>query len=183
MRRLAWSCERHTISRLGFDWFERSEPGIYPNSVASFCSTAVWAGCQAARDVNLIIAFAPALCKLFLGGELVQSADVASAPVAFSLQLPKNATCKRSLQRSSNTNICPERKSGSLLSCGSVGLASGLLNDRPTQVVFRANRPLRFSLHRSLRTISQESPSPKDPRQPVQSACTVERHRSRGGGD
>ena len=107
----------------------------------------------------MIIAFAPALSKLFLGGELVQSSDVASAPVAFSLHLPKNSTCKRSLQRSSNTNICPERKSGSLLSCGSVGLASGLLNDRPTQVVFRANCPLRFSLLRPLRTISQDSPT------------------------
>jgi len=158
----AFSCddERHTISRLGFDWFERSEPETYPNSVASFCSTVVWAGCQVARDLNVIIAFAPALCKLFFGGELVQSSDVASAPVAFCLHLPKNSTCKRSLQRSSNTKeICPARKSGSLLSCGSVGLASGLLNDRPTPTESRANRPHRFSLHRPLQTISQDSPS------------------------
>ena len=138
-----------------------SSSTISSSILASFCSTVVWAGCQAARDLNVIIAFAPALCKLFLGGELVQSSDVASAPVAFCLHLPKNSTCKRSLQRSSNTKeICPARKSGSLLSCGSVGLARGLLNDLPTPPKCRANRPLRLSLHRPLRNISQDSPSP-----------------------
>jgi len=29
---LSLVAERHTISRLGVDWFERSEPEAYPNS-------------------------------------------------------------------------------------------------------------------------------------------------------